>query len=85
MNAVAMQNILPSALFQEKAAVKTKRISWTIGVHDANGSHFEEVMSNQDVHSMNPAQLVALLKNDYNDMMNVFACESDNVNTRHLN
>ena len=78
MNAVAIQRC---TTFKSKDSVQAKSISWKIGVMCDDGTeHYENVMSNQDVHEMAPSSLIGLLKNQYSEIINIFACESDNVN-----
>jgi hypothetical protein len=77
MRAVAIRDC---STFQVKSIDQDKLISWKIGIMDAQGVHYENVMSNRDLHSMSPSKLVGFLKSTYNEVINIFACESDNVN-----
>jgi hypothetical protein len=77
MNAVALRRC---STFESKSIEQDKSISWKIGIMDSNGVHYENVMSNRDLHIMTPSCLMRFVKNSYNDIFNIFACESDNVN-----
>jgi hypothetical protein len=77
MNVVALRSC---PTFQSKSVEEDKLISWKIGIMDSNGVHYENIMSNHNLHIMNPSGLMTFIKNSYDEIINIFACESDNVN-----
>jgi hypothetical protein len=81
MNAVAIQESTGCKLSSSRDSTEKKYICWKIGVMcDDDSVSYENVMSNQAVHMMSPLALVKLLKFTYVNIINIFACEADNVN-----